>query len=107
VVTFGTRGSYIQAAQGEAFVQAFPVATVDAAGCGDAFLAALISQLIRSDNWRTGLTLAQLHAYLRYANAAGALTAMAQGVIPALPTAGQVTEFLRSAHDGTNPNEPE
>jgi sugar/nucleoside kinase (ribokinase family) len=31
---------------------------------------------------------------LRYANAAGALTSMTQGVIPALPTAAQVEEFL-------------
>jgi sugar/nucleoside kinase (ribokinase family) len=31
---------------------------------------------------------------LRYANAVGALTALTQGVIPALPAADQVDEFL-------------
>jgi sugar/nucleoside kinase (ribokinase family) len=31
---------------------------------------------------------------LRYANAVGALTSLTQGVIPALPTAAQVDEFL-------------
>jgi sugar/nucleoside kinase (ribokinase family) len=31
---------------------------------------------------------------LTWANAVGAITAMAQGVIPALPTSSQVVEFL-------------
>jgi sugar/nucleoside kinase (ribokinase family) len=31
---------------------------------------------------------------LRYANAVGALTSLTQGVIPALPTAAEVEEFL-------------
>jgi len=48
-------------------------------------------------DWRERLTPAQLHQSLRYANAVGALTARTQGVIPALPTAQQVDEFLARA----------
>ena len=36
----------------------------------------------------------QLTEILRYANAVGALTSLMQGVIPALPTAQQVEQFL-------------
>jgi fructokinase len=70
------------------------VETVDSIGCGDAFVAGLLTQLIAGRDWRTKLRSEQLREILRYANAVGALTALARGVIPALPTAIQVDEFL-------------
>jgi fructokinase len=99
VVTLGERGSYIQAACGDAFVPAFLVEAVDAAGCGDAFLAALLCKITETPNWRTEINPERLHNYLRYANAAGALTATIQGTIPALPTLAQIDDFLRSFHE--------
>jgi len=102
VVTLGERGSYIQTALGDAFVPAFSVEAVDAAGCGDAFLAALLCTMTESPKWQTELQPKRLRTYLRYANAVGALTATAQGVIPALPTAAKVDEFLRSFHEREN-----
>ena len=102
VVTLGERGSYIQTALGDAFVPAFLVEVVDAAGCGDAFLAALLCKMTENANWRTELKQERLRNYLRYANAVGALTATAQGTIPALPTAAQVDEFLRSIDERDN-----
>lgn len=96
VVTMGEMGSYIQTAFGDAFVPAFSIEAVDAAGCGDAFLAALLCRMTESSNWRAELHPKRLQDYLRYANAVGALTATVQGTIPALPTAVQVDEFLRS-----------
>jgi sugar/nucleoside kinase (ribokinase family) len=39
-------------------------------------------------------SLEELESALRYANAVGAMTAQTLGVIPALPTAAQVGEFL-------------
>lgn len=94
VVTLGPNGSFFQVAGGSEHIPAFAVHTVDATGCGDAFTAGLLCQLVASDNWRDQLTPAQLCQILRYANAVGALTAQTQGVIPALPTAAQVEEFL-------------
>ena len=94
VVTLGARGSYIQTAQGEVFLPAYPVETLDATGCGDAFLAALISKLEEID-WRNDPGIKRLYEILRYANAAGALTAQKRGVIPALPTASEVENFLQ------------
>jgi sugar/nucleoside kinase (ribokinase family) len=70
------------------------VETVDATGCGDAFIAALLCQLVLEADWREQLRPERMQEILRYANAAGALTALTQGVIPALPTAAEVDEFL-------------
>jgi fructokinase len=106
VVTLGPEGSFFRVAGGGERVPAFAVHTVDATGCGDAFIAGLLWQLVNPHpsppsesgreraNWRDHLTPAQLRRSLRYANAVGALTALTQGVIPALPTAAQVDSFL-------------
>jgi fructokinase len=112
VVTLGPEGSFFRIAEGGEHVPAFQVQTVDATGCGDAFIAGLLCQLIASPlpisgegtgvraldggGWRGRLTVARMRQALRYANAVGALTALTQGVIPALPTAGQVDVFLRN-----------
>jgi fructokinase len=94
VVTLGPDGSYFQVAEGGEHVPAFRVKTVDAVGCGDAFVAGLLFQLVAGADWRDQLSVLRMRQVLRYANAVGALTALTQGVIPALPTAGRVDEFL-------------
>ncbi len=103
VVTLGPGGSTFQVAAGGGHVPAFEVETVDATGCGDAFVAGLLRQLVSIDEWPQELTPARVRSALRYANAAGALTALTQGVIPALPTADEVDAFL----DLTFPKAPE
>ncbi|MFN2195884.1 MAG: PfkB family carbohydrate kinase [Anaerolineales bacterium] len=97
IVTLGQYGSFFATRAVSGFVPAFKVATVDATGCGDAFVAGLLTRLLQGDDWQAHLTAASLKAALRYANAVGALTALTQGVIPALPRAAQVAEFLASA----------
>jgi fructokinase len=94
VVTMGPGGSYFRVGEGSAFVPAFPVHTVDATGCGDAFVAGLLCRLVKEGDWRDRISPPKLREILRYANAVGALTAQKQGVIPALPSAEQVNEFL-------------
>ena len=94
VVTLGPDGSFFQVAEGGEHVPSYKVQTVDATGCGDAFVAALLCQLVVGADWREQLTPARMREILRYANAAGALTSLTQGVIPALPTADRVEEFL-------------
>jgi fructokinase len=75
-------------------VPAFTVDTVDATGCGDAFIAGLLWQFISRGNWRDQLSVERMHEVLHFANAVGALTAKKLGVIPSLPTAAAVDEFL-------------
>jgi sugar/nucleoside kinase (ribokinase family) len=94
VVTLGPEGSYFRLAEGGEHVPPFKVQTVDAVGCGDAFVAGLLCQLVIGADWRTQLSVARMRQILRYANAVGALTALRQGVIPALPTSAMVDEFL-------------
>jgi fructokinase len=96
VVTLGPEGSYYQVAGGGGHVPAYRVQTVDATGCGDAFVAGLLCQLIRRE-WREQLAPDRMYDILRYANAVGALTSLTQGVIPALPTAAKVEAFLARA----------
>lgn len=94
VATLGRQGSYFSCAAGGELAPAFDVPTVDAIGCGDAFIAGVLTQLTAASDWRSQLTVGRLRQVLRYANAVGALTATKQGVIPALPRAAQVELFL-------------
>lgn len=96
VVTLGRRGSLLQTEHGGGHVPGFRVQTVDATGCGDAFVAGLLWRLLGQGAWQEQLDIEQLKAALRYANAVGALTSLTRGVIPALPTAAQVESFLAS-----------
>lgn len=94
VVTIGPEGSFFRLASGGSAVPPFQVETVDATGCGDAFIAGLLCQLVLDGDWRARLSVDRMRRALRYANAVGALTSQIQGVIPALPTADQVNRFL-------------
>lgn len=94
VVTLGPDGSYFRIAQGGGTVAPFQVDTVDATGCGDAFVAGLLWQLVRDSDWHAQLSVPRMRQALRYANAVGALTSTRAGAIPALPTAQMVDEFL-------------
>lgn len=96
VVTIGPAGSYACTRQASVQAPAFRVQTVDATGCGDAFIAGFLCRLLSGDDWQQRLTAETLRADLRYANAVAALTATRQGVIPALPTKAAVDQFLAS-----------
>ena len=94
VVTLGAKGSFFQTGQDSEFIPGYQVETVDATGCGDAFIASLLFQLVKDGKMLADLSPARLSGALNYANAVGALTSLTQGVIPALPYAHQVEEFL-------------
>jgi fructokinase len=95
IVTMGPEGSHFCTSKASGTVSPFTVQTVDATGCGDAFIAGLLSRLVREGNWREKVDSDSMMSALRYANAVGALTATKLGVFPALPTASQVDEFLK------------
>ena len=98
VVTLGAQGSFYRSASGAGSVPAFAVPTVDAIGCGDAFMAGVLVGLLGGAGgaWSQRLDDATLRPILRYANAVGALTATRAGALPALPTADEVAAFLRA-----------
>jgi fructokinase len=95
VMTDGGRGAWRPTGDSGApeHVPAFPITPVEPTGAGDAFTAALITRAIASD-WQ-GIALADI----RFAAAAGALTATRPGAIDALPTLAEVEAFL-AVHGG-------
>ena len=66
---------------------------MDTLGAGDAFVAAMLMQLMQQEDI-AALDAAHLDAITRYANAAGALATQRVGVIPALPTSAEIEQFL-------------
>jgi fructokinase len=99
VVTLGPNGCYFQAAAGARHVAGFHVNTIDASGCGDAFIGAMLAGLLAGGHDQGRLAVAELgltdiEATLQFANAAGALTSTKRGVIPAIPTAAETRAFL-------------
>lgn len=95
VVTLGAEGSFFRVGDEIGFLPPFQVETVDAIGCGDAFMAGLLTQIVcPPGDWHERLIWLDLRRALRTANAVGALTALKHGVIPALPAADEVSAFL-------------
>ena len=93
VVTLGERGCYYTNGTAEGYVDGFAVDVVDTLGAGDAFVAAMLMQLMKHEDIPT-LDASRLDFIMRYANAAGALATQKVGVIPALPTPSEIQQFL-------------
>lgn len=95
VVTRGERGCYYHDGESCGEVPGFQVDAVDPLGAGDAFVAAMLSQLAYAPRDRR-LPEEKLRRIMEYANAAGALACTRRGVIPSLPTGDELEGFLRS-----------
>lgn len=93
VVTLGERGCYYTNGSAEGYVGGFAVDVVDTLGAGDAFVAAMLSELMEQAALES-LGNEELDAIMRYANAAGAIATQQVGVIPALPTRSDIANFL-------------
>jgi fructokinase len=98
VVTLGAAGSYFRTARSSGYAKAFQVETIDATGCGDSFVGALLAQLVQFGAEEID---AHIQEALRFANAAGAITSTRHGAMPALPTLREVHEFL-AAHPASD-----
>jgi fructokinase len=98
VVTLGGRGCYYDDGENRGEVSGFEVDAVDPLGAGDAFVAALLSQLLYAPR-EERLPHERLREIMAYANAAGALTCTRRGVIPSLPTADELDRFLASSRE--------
>jgi len=85
-VTLGAEGAYFQTAAADGYVPGFKVASIDATGAGDAFVAALLAELDKKADPKAALDdPVALRAALFVANAAGAIATTEYGVIPSLP----------------------
>jgi len=88
VLTRGAQGAMVVTNDGYHVMSALQVQVVDTTGAGDAFNGTLATYLAGG---------MPLEPAMRHAIAAGALACTKLGVIPALPNADQLGEFLRAA----------
>lgn len=93
IVTLGERGCYYTNGKVDGYVDGYAVDVVDTLGAGDAFVAAMLAQLMKQTDLAS-MTKDELDDIMRYANAAGALATQKVGVIPALPTQADIVQFL-------------
>ena len=96
-VTQGDKGGFFNNGRDWSFIESYKVHAVDTTGCGDGFTAGMLTKLlekIKQGNSPFKLGSKELKDVLRFANAAGALTATKRGVIPSLPTRENLRIFL-------------
>ncbi len=92
LVTEGPKGARYYTPDFQGNVDGVQVDAIDTTGAGDAFVAGLLSKL--DQNQAILQNEAALVQAIRFANAAGALTATGRGAIPSLPTRQQVEKLL-------------
>ncbi len=96
-VTLGSKGCYYNVCNYTGTVPGFSVAPVDSTGAGDAFLGAILYQLLGSPDRFSTLTEREIRDCVRFANAAGALATQRKGAIPSLPNLQDVEKLLRGS----------
>jgi len=97
VVTQGDKGSFFNNGRTCSFIESYKVHTIDTTGCGDSFTSAILAkflQKIKQGKDPFDLDCEEMKDILRFASAAGALTATKKGVIPSLPTQEDLRIFL-------------
>lgn len=81
----GSEGNVLMWQNGEVFLPAIPVKTIDKTGSGDAFIAALAVALLEGQPWTDAGW---------FANAAAALTTTRLGASPGIPSRRDVISFM-------------
>jgi fructokinase len=94
LATLGPKGCYFKSAAGSGHVPAFPVKVIDTTGAGDAFLGGFLYRLCQSRHSPEDVSLAELTAMVRFANAVGSLCTTRKGAISAMPTGEEVKALL-------------
>jgi fructokinase len=97
LVTQGKAGCTVLTPTAAQYVPGFRVQSVDTTGAGDGFMAGFLAKWILEQEAETpgcSRPLETLQACCQFANAAGALTTLKKGAIPAFPDMNQVQTFL-------------
>jgi fructokinase len=97
MVTLGPEGSCAVSASGFASRPAYPVATIDTTGAGDAFLGAVLYKLGKCS--RQDLSMydsSKLGNLIEFGNATGSLTTTGLGAIPSMPEASDIENLMRA-----------
>ncbi len=100
IITLGEKGCYFYSKSAKGMVPGKAVEAVDTTGAGDSFVAALLDGLLEHNPAGQPFSIPEasaLEEICRFANGVGALTSLARGAIPSLPTKEQVKEFLQDS----------
>lgn len=94
VVTMGEMGCSYATKRLFGYIPSFKVNAVDTTGCGDSFVAGLLTGILKegSDLFSNNRKIVRV---LKFASAAAAITSLKKGVIPALPFREDVEKFLQ------------
>jgi fructokinase len=95
-VTVGSKGSYCFANGKSVMVPAKTVYAIDTTGCGDAFFAGALYQILEMNVLGKEVTTKELKNILEFGNAMGGYVATIKGAIPAMPTLEQLQGFSKS-----------
>jgi len=93
VITLGEAGLVWKTGDSSGVLPAFSIDAVDSTGAGDAFHGAFAAGLASGKRWLELLT---------YASAVGALCCTRYGARPGIPSAGDVSEFLKQHQKSIN-----
>ncbi|KAB7665882.1 carbohydrate kinase family protein [Bacillus sp. B1-b2] len=93
-VTMGDKGSYSYGEDGLVYVPGMKVKAIDTTGCGDAFFAGILYELLKRDLLSQNIKRETLKQILTFGNAMGAYVAQHRGGIPSMPTLQQIEEFI-------------
>lgn len=97
-VTLGAEGVLVANQEGALIVPGFKSKVADTNGAGDSFWAAFLTRIAESGRQPRDLCLEELREFARFANGVAALTVRKPGAIPAMPTRGELEEFLMNNH---------
>ncbi len=96
LITCGEKGAYYRTGQACGWVPAYAVQAVDTTGAGDAFLGALLHHMVGMSKAEIyALPKEKLESVVRYGNAAGGLTVMNKGAIPAMPSETEILSCIQ------------
>jgi fructokinase len=95
-ITMEKNGCFLKNQHVAVEVPAYKVEVKDSTGCGDAFLAGLLTGIILSDKTPEDLNNEEMYAIGQFANGAGAITVTRYGAMNALPTKSELVEFIKS-----------
>ncbi|ERN10938.1 fructokinase-2 [Amborella trichopoda] len=93
IITMAERGCKYYTKEFHGTVDGILVNTVDTTGAGDAFVGAMLSQMV--DDMSILHDEKRLREALQFANACGAITTTKKGAIPALPTKSEALSLLQ------------
>ncbi len=97
LLTLGSKGAYWKTAHGEGLVKTARIHPIDTTGAGDAFNAAMLSQLFPLiQDGKLDTATVNMKGIVSFANRVASLSTLKKGAIEALPTRDEVARLMES-----------